>query len=206
MLGAMRGSLRFLVPVLAMLVAGCDPRPPIERFQVGAIAANLQVRDGLTWGDPRDIQPPALWNGHRWWQVSYGPERIILVDADSGWARLPGPGYVPRHGAVQAPPTLRQATAVNEGSWILVVAPSAVRADQDVSALEREVARLNALAGQTGLHPLFSVRTDQQGRTALVYGWQGDRGIAQDARVDDWLRLRTDHRDVRWVDLLPPSP
>jgi hypothetical protein len=193
-----------LLPLLLLLNA-CDSRPPIVRSEVGSLAQNLQVREGLAWGDPTDLQPPAPFEGHRWWQVAYAGGQVILVDADSGWARLPPPGYAIRRtpAASTAPATAQAApVTVSEGSWILVVEPSRRREPADLADLEREASRLNALAGQTALYPLFSVRTDHQGRSALVYGWQGDRGIAQDPRITTWLGQRTAHRDHRWVDLL----
>lgn len=199
MLMAMRRCL-LLLPVVMLLVA-CDPRPPIVRTEIGSLAQNLQVREGLAWGDPTDIQPPAEFEGRRWWQVTYAEGQIILVDADSGWARFPGSGYTVRRTATHRP-TEATTLMVTEGSWLLVVIPSQIRNETGLGELEREAARLNALAGQTGLYPLFSVRLDHQGRSALVYGWQSDRGIARDTHIDAWLQVRTTHRDARWVDLL----
>ncbi len=200
----MRAAL--LLMLVCLCSVGCDPRPPITRTQVGVIAGNLQLREGLSWGDPRDVQPPVEFAGHRWWQVTYAQDRIILVDADSGWARLPMPGYPIRRAATPAVSTSTAPEMVADGSWLLVLEPSLRREPAQEGALEREAARLNALAAQTGLYPLFSVRLDRQGQSALVYGWQGDRGIAQDPRVDAWLKLRTDHKLARWTDLLAGTP
>jgi len=192
--------------VVALVLVGCDPRPPITRTQVGVIADNLQRRDGMAWGDPRDIQPPAEFAGHRWWQVTYANGQVILVDADSGWARLPMEGYAIRRPAAPLTVATPVPAVVTEGSWVLVIEPSVRRSVTEEGALEREATRLNALATRTGLVPLFSVRVDRKGQSALVYGWQGDRGIAQDPSLEAWLTLRTEHRAPRWIDLLAASP
>ena len=59
-----------LVPALLVL-SGCEDRPPISRAQVVANAYNLQLRDGLTWGDAVETLPPVNVDDHgnRWWQV-----------------------------------------------------------------------------------------------------------------------------------------
>lgn len=198
-----------LVPALLLVLPGCEDRPPISRAQVVSNAYNLQLRDGLTWGDAVETLPPGTVDdrGHRWWQVRYRPGndgavRIILVDADSGWARHVPAGYVPRL-PQPAKTTGDQPLTIAEGTWIVVVAPAkAVDAEQR-RALEQEVLRLNALGTNTGLMPLFSLREQRDQQVSLVYGWQHDRGIAREPRVVDWLTARTPYREVVWENLAP---
>ena len=192
--------MRAVLGLCALLtLVGCDPRQPVTRGQAAAIAGNLQLREGWAWGDPTDIQTPVTHGGRLWWQVAYRGGQVILVDAESGWARLPPDDYARRRAAVAEPTTTPPAAVVAEGRFLLVLVPAA---EGDSAPQEREAARLNHLASQTGLYPLFGVHTDRLGRHALVYGWQGDRGIAQDDRVVEWVRLRTDHDHPAWVDLL----
>jgi hypothetical protein len=199
-----------LVPMLvAFILAGCEDRPPISRAQVVSNAYNLQLRDGLTWGDAVETLPPGAPDdrGHRWWQVRYRPGnegavRIILVDAESGWARHVPEGYVPR---LPQPPKITgdRPLSIAEGTWIVVVTPArAVDAEQR-RALEQEALRLNALGTNTGLVPLFSLREQRDQQVSLVYGWQHDRGIAREPRVVDWLTARTPYRDMVWENLAP---
>jgi hypothetical protein len=201
-----------LVPlaVLLLMSTGCEDRPPLSRAQAVSNAYNLQLRDGLNWGDAIEtVAPgPADDRGKRWWQMRYRPGadgevRIMLVDAESGWARRPPAGYVPR-----LPPapkiTGEQALTVAEGSHILVVAKPRPVADPDQRrTLDQEVLRLNALATNTGLTPLFSLREGRDQQVSIVYGWKNDRGIERQERVVEWLTARTPYRDVVWEDLLP---
>ncbi len=203
----MRSALMLLMVLLLAVIVGCEQRE-LGRADVVGAADDLQRRQGWEWGSPVDVLPPdaATAHGEHWWQVRYandanGAARVILVAADNAWARLPPPGYVQR---VSVPAQVLGTTPAQlpEGPWIvLVTAPAKLAADAD-AALERDAARLNALAGQTGLYPLFSVRHDHGGRAALVYGWQGDRGVQREQHVIEWLALRTTYRAATWVDLL----
>lgn len=202
---------KFLVPavVVGLMIAGCEDRAPITRAQVVSNAYNLQLRDGLIWGDAVETLPPvsADDHGHRWWQIRYrpGPDgavRLMLVDAESGWARQPPAGYVPR----QSPPPKtsgEQPLTVAEGTYLLVVAPAKTVDAEQRRALDHEVHRLNALATNTGLMPLFSVREQRDQQVALIYGWQNEHGIAREPRVIEWLTVRTPYRNAVWEDLAP---
>ena len=126
----------------------------------------------------------------------------MLVDAESGWARQPPAGYVPRLSPAPKA-TGDQPLTVSEGTYLLVVAPAkAVDVEQRL-ALDHEVQRLNALATNTGLMPLFSVREQRDQLVSLIYGWQHERGIAREPRVVEWLTVRTPYRDAVWQDLAP---
>ena len=201
-----------LVPLAALLLlfAGCEDRPSLSRAQAVSNAYNLQLRDGLHWGDAIEtvVPGPADDRGKSWWQMRYrpGPDgevRMMLVDAESGWARRPPVGYVPR----LPPPakiTGEQALTVAEGSHILVVTPwRPVTDPEQRRALDHEVLRLNALATNTGLTPLFSLREGRDQQVSIVYGWKNDRGIERQERVVEWLTARTPYRDVVWENLLP---
>ena len=195
-----------LLPGAVVLVAliGCEPRQQIVRGQVVVMADNLLRSEGKDYGDPIEVLEgtgPAA-DGHRWWQVRYRNGAYVLVDAHSGWARWPSADFQPQIKAKSASQATPAVAIVQEGTLVLqVTAPTELSTDA-VGTLEREVARLNALAATTGLHPLFSVRTDRQGRSSLLYGWQGDRGIAHDQAVVDWVKLHTTYADMVWVDLL----
>jgi len=200
-----------LVPVIAALLflAGCEDRPPITRAQVVSNAYNLQLRDGLSWGDAVETLPPVDTDryGHRWWQLRYrpGPDgalRIMLVDAESGWARRAPADYVPRL-SLPVKTSGDVPLTISEGSYVLVVAPAKAVDAEQLRALEQEVLRLNALGTNTGLMPLFSLRTQRDQQVALVFGWSHDRGIAREQRVVDWLIARTPYRDPVWEDLAP---
>ena len=194
----------WLIPVAFLLLTSCEARPPINRAQAAGIADNLQRERGLAWGDPEEALEPAApgADGHRWWQLRYRDGGVILVDGDSGWARLPPAGYAPRARAVHTRASDPVPVVVAEGSLVLRLTEPAELATEREGELEREAARLNELATRTGLHPLFSLRTDRQGRASLLYGWQGDRGIAEDHHAVDWVRLRTSYT-AAWIDLLP---
>jgi hypothetical protein len=198
-----------LVPALLLMLVGCEDRPPITRAQVVANAYNLQLRDGLNWGDAVETLAPVTPDerGHLWWQVRYRPgsdgaTRMLLVDAETGWVRHPPAGYVPR---LPPPPKISgdQALTVAEGSFVVVVTPAKPADAEARQALDKEVLRLNALATNTGLLPLFSVREQRDQQVSLVYGWKNERGIARNERVVEWLTARTPYRDVVWEDLAP---
>lgn len=228
MLRAMIRPLAAL-PLLLLALAACESRPPLARVQVAVIADNVQREFGLNWGDPEEVLPPETApDGHRWWQVRYHPgtdgaQRLILVDHDSGWGRLPPDGYAPRIAPARpAAPAPLLASPVNpgvsagatsaaatvpppglvEGPFLLVLEAHAQVDGVRAGELAREAMRLNALAGGSGLYPAFSVHQDRNGRQALVYGWQGDRGMARDERVAEWVRLRTTYKQAGWLDLL----
>lgn len=197
------------IPALLLVLSGCEDRPPISRAQVVSNAYNLQLRDGLNWGDAVETLLPAAADdrGHRWWQVRYRPGndgsvRILLVDAETGWARHVPEGYVPRL-PQPTKTTGDQPLTIAEGTWIVVVTPAKVVDAEQRRALEQEVLRLNALGTNTGLMPLFSIRELRDQQVSLVYGWQHERGIAREPRVIDWLTARTPYRDVVWEDLAP---
>ncbi len=198
--------------LMALLLASvsCEHRAPLTQGEVVGIADNLQRREGVAWGEPSEVLPPGDYDAQnrRWWQLRYQPgadgvPRIIVVDAESDWARLPPSGYV-----VRVPPTGKPGAAnpvvVAEGHEVLTVVPLAVGDEARRTALSREVVRLNALAGDSGLMPLFSLKDAHDGRLGIIYGWQGDRGIARDDRVVTWLEARTSYRDASWVDLTQP--
>ena len=204
----MRPARLSAILVLLLGICACEPRQPIGRTEAVSAGDSLQRREGLSWGSPEESLPPgpADADGHRWWQLRYADvgserDRILLVDARTGWVRHPPVGYAVRMTPSSPLPQAQSAT-VSEGPWILLVT-TPERADADARAsLEREAARLDALAGQTNLYPLFSVRTDRTGAAAIVYGWQGDGGIQRDEHVCDWLAVRTPHGRGTWVDLL----
>ena len=194
---------------VALLTVGCVAPPPISRGAAAGIADNVQRAHSMNWGDPVEVLPPSAPDaqGHRWWQVRYPgtPPRLILIDADSGWGRLPPADYVAR-GQAQVPPSPAAARPpmLQDGSFIYCLTAPAEADAAAVAELEREAARLNALAATTDLYPLFSVRTDRSQRSALIYGWQGDRGMARDEHVAQWVALRTTYAPTAvWSDLLP---
>jgi hypothetical protein len=187
-----------------LLLTACEPRAPLNRGQVVAIGDNLQRQEGVMWGDPAEVLAPGpAADGRSWWQVRYPGGELVLVDATTGWARRPWAGYAPRS---QAVPVAAVAGAtplvVIDGSLVYQLAAPEELTTERLGEMEREAARLNALAVQYQLHPLFSLRIDRQGRSSLLYGWQGDRGIARDEHIADWVRLRTPWRG-EWIELLP---
>ncbi len=211
----MRWSVTLLI--LVLFLAGCEPRVPLARGQVASIASNVCLADGLTWGEPTEILEPAEPDaaGHRWWQVRYfsamnSAPRIIVVDDATGWGRRLPPGYAIR---VRGEPTATASAttaamttiSVVEGSQVLVLVEPAERTREDAITLEREAVRLNQLAGQTGLPPLFLTRTDAHDRVCLLYGWQADHGITPTDEVIGWVG-RNGYPQARWVDLLRPAP
>ena len=198
-------ALLALLGLLALLaLTGCEPRQQIVRGQVVVIADNLLHSEGKDLGDPVEVLEPTgpSADGRTWWQVRYRNGTYVLVDAYSGWARWPGPGFQPQVKAKSAHVATPTVAIVQEGSLVLQLTAPAELATDAAGTLEREASRLNALAATTGLHPLFSVRTDRQNRSSLMYGWQGDRGIAQDQAVVEWVKLHTTYADPVWVDLL----
>lgn len=205
---------RCLLALLLLLTAACESRPPINQAEVVNYADDLLRREGLWWGSPIEVLKPELADpaDRRWWQLRYaegavtGPgseatvARIVIVDANTGWARLPPPGHPIRVPATGKPSAAAPVT-VQEGPYVLLVTEPAEMAPERQAELEREAARLNSIGTEGGLYPLFSVRTDRQGRSALVYGWQGDRGIQRESRIGEWLQARTPYGVGTWVDL-----
>jgi hypothetical protein len=200
-----------LIPVLcAMFLGGCEDRQNITRAQAVSNAFNLQLRDNLTWGDAIETLAPvsADENGRRWWQIRYrsgsdGSVRIMLVDADTGWARIAPPSYVAR---LPPPPKISgdNVLTVAEGSHLLMVTPWRLVSDEEQRrTLDQEVLRLNALATNTGLTPLFSLREGRDQQVAIIYGWKNDRGIAREERVVEWMNARTPYRELTWEDQAP---
>jgi hypothetical protein len=207
---ASSGLLGLITLAALLALAACETRPPIGQAEAESYGEDWQRREGVYWGSPIEVLPPALADagGHRWWQLRYPDvpggttgDRLLLVDSLSGWAQRPFPGYAARIPAADAKPSSQHPLTVQEGPWIVVVVEPAELAPEAAAALEREATRLNALGSETGLYPLFSVRVDRRGRSSLVYGWQGDRGIQREARVGDWLQARTPYGAGAWVDL-----
>jgi hypothetical protein len=206
----MRDVLSIVLACALLLCVACEERAPLTQGEVTGIADHLQLREGLSWGEPTEVLPPAVndQDGRLWWQARYpdGPgsiTRIIVVDDHSGWARLPPPGYVMRMRPTAKPSATTPVVAA-EGPFILVLTPSEGADQVRRTALEREVVRLNALSGSNGLMPLFSLRRGRDEQVSIVYGWQGDQGIAKDPRVVEWITVRTPYHALRWIDLSQP--
>jgi hypothetical protein len=199
-----------LLGAALLLGSGCEGRDPITQAQASAAAEHLQRRDDFDWGDAVEVLPPAEVDerGRSWWQIRYkagdqGVARVLLVDATSGWAKQPPPGYVVRIAPTGHPSSDRPVT-VEDGSWLLRLAvPESVDGTRH-AVLEREATRLNILAANTGLVPLFSLRDTKSGSVELLYGWQGDRGIARNERVLEWVKLRTNYHAAEWKDMAAP--
>jgi hypothetical protein len=206
----MRAVPTVALAAILLLLSACETRAPLTQGEVGGIADHLQLRENLSWGEATEILAAASSDadGKHWWQVRYhdapdGAARVILVDDDSGWARLPMPGYALRL-TPSAKPSLSTPVVAAEGGFVLVLTPAESVDQVRRTALEREVVRLNALSGGNGLIPLFSLRRGRDEQVSIVYGWQGDQGIAKDARVVEWITARTPYHTPRWVDLATP--
>ncbi|MBA3847146.1 MAG: hypothetical protein H0X45_10920 [Planctomycetes bacterium] len=191
------------LPIVALMIVACEPRRPLVRAEVVGKADSLQRALGADWGAPIAVLQPdaADADGRRWWQVSYvpgadGADRVVLVDHDTGWARLPPAGWRIRHADAAGSAGIAP-DALQPGADVLIVTTDRERSDDD---LAREVDRLNALAGNTGLAPRFSLRNARD-EGQIVYGWAGDAGMRRDDAVRDWLRLRTPYSDAYWVEL-----
>lgn len=204
-LGPEYGSMRMAF-LMVLALAGCEPRQPLTRGEAVGIAGSLQRLDGQAWGDPVEVLGPASTpdpDGHRWWQLRYAPAadgavRVVLVDDATGWARLPAAGWSLRLAGPAAAPSVPLLRA-DPGPWILVLTQPATLAEDAIAKLESEVVHFNTRAGAEGRLPLFGLR-QEQGRTALVYGWTGEGGISRDERLRGWI-LRASGRDPSWVDL-----
>ncbi len=203
----MRTTWSLIIALVLALLVGCEDRVFITRAQVVSNAGHLQIRDDFKWGEPIEVLDPSEpdANNKFWWQLRYHPgkdgvPRIIIVDSETGWARLPPPGYRPR---MAAPPKVSssQPLSIDEGSFILVILPD-VDADQErQKEIAKEAARLNDLASNTGLTPMFSIRPTRDGRSSLIYGWHNNTGIKQSERIVEWLTVRTPYRDPVWINL-----
>jgi hypothetical protein len=205
-------NMRSPVAVLAVLLmmSGCEERTPLTQALAVGIADHYQRYQNVNWGDPTEVIAPVQVDdeGKRWWQMRYrngsdGSRRMILVDDASGWARFPSQDYVERVPA-RSRPDAEHPLQVVEGTCILRLIPAKPADAQRRVELEREVIRLNALAGRTGLAPLFSLRTHTDGQTGIIFGWQADRGITRDDQVLDWVKRRTGYgEDATWEELVP---
>jgi hypothetical protein len=203
-----RSALVVLVALL-LLLAACDERQPLSRGRAAAIAGNVCLADQLVWGEPIEVLPPAASDaaGRSWWQVRYyapngSAPRVVLVDDASGWGRRPGADYAVR--VRPAPRAVAAAAAVQAqpGSAVLILVEPALRNGADVAALEHDAVRLNQAATAAGMPPLFQARRDAGDRVSLLYGWQGDSGIAMDEALRDWVVRQGDFAQARWADLL----
>ncbi len=179
-----------------LLLCACDQQrsdtPAIVRGQAMAHADHLVEYRRLDWGPIITTWEPAPVPGLRgvWWQIDYRPGetvRSVLVDAESGWARLPP----------DAVPLRRQASGLTpvSGHWIIVLEDPQV---EDGSGPAR-VEALNAqLAGD--IEALVSLRRLPDGRVQAVYGWRDGTGIQRDARIAERIQRRLG-QPVRWRDL-----
>lgn len=203
-----------LLPLLVaaiVLLAGCQqPRPPLSPGLAANCADSLLLHEHLAWGEADEILPPdgADADGNRWWQVAYKPGsdgavRIVLVEDQTRWARLPPAGYVPRVRPDAPNPATGEQRLV-AGTWILDVRGGGPEGADQRARRVVDANDLNQLARRTGLVPAFSVRELRDGRVQLVYGWQGTEGMGRDEAVRDWLRLRTRWQDSAWIDLSAP--
>ena len=195
------------VVVLLALLLGCEGRPPLNRAQVIGAADSLLLRENLQWGEAKEVLPPdrPTADGRRWWQVRYetapdGAARIVLLDDDSRWARLPPADWVPRVAPVSRSADPAKVT-LQSGPSILLVSGGETFPEEGRARLLVDIAELNRTAERTGLHPAFGLRQDRDGSLRLVYGWQDDHGIARDERIRDWLALRTRWTESVWTDL-----
>ncbi len=199
---------RCLIVLLVLLVIiGCEGRPPLNRAQVVGAGDSLLLRENLAWGEAKEVLPPdrADAAGRRWWQIRYAPgpdgrDRIVLLDDDSRWARLPPSDWIPRVAPVSRSADPARVT-LQSGPSILLVSGTETYAEERRAQLLVDIADLNRTAERTGLHPAFSLRQDRDGSLRIVYGWQDDHGIARDERIRDWLGLRTRWTSSVWVDV-----
>jgi hypothetical protein len=202
-------TARSLLAALALLAVllGCEGRPPLNRAQVIGAADSLLLRENLAWGEAVEVLPPDRpdADGRRWWQVRYGPgadgaPRLVLLDDESRWARLPPPDWSPRVPAASRSSDPSR-VSLQAGPSVLLVSGMESFPEERRAALLVDVAELNRLADRSGLHPAFSLRQARDGGLQIVYGWQGDHGTARDERIRDWLALRTRWRDSVWLDV-----
>ena len=169
--------------------------------------ADAQVmRQQLNWGPIDRVFEPAPWRDGMWWQINYHPPVgeegpcIILVDANSGWARLPPSDYAPR---VMASPgssatsNVARPLAAPEaprGTWVLQI--DAAEYQDDLPGLALQV---NDLARSKGLPAIAVVRMSPSPH--VVYGWQGDYGMEYDPSLVHWLQQSRPAWRTVWIDL-----
>lgn len=170
-----------------------------------AVADQLVERLQLGWGPVAQIWPPRQGpDGRRWWQVDFhsapteGDVGVVLVDADSAWARLAPLDWPLRQsgrdsGAHELPQRGSRTVSIpRAGTWILVL---------DGSPDDREIADWNAAARRQGLPPLFARWQPRGAEARLVYGWNGEEGIQPDAELAAWVRSQGPWRADTWLDL-----
>jgi hypothetical protein len=204
------GMMLVTLAVLLGLVLACSEREPPNEGQVQALATSLLQKEGLAWGPVTAVWPPGEPDaqGRRWWQVEYREYRerrepVVLVDAESGWARFAEPGERVRRRL--SPQRSRAVDRPSEpggpdhgGTWILIVR----QLETGEAAAAGEIAeRLNRLATATALRPLFSIRSTTLGGVQVVYGWDGSGGIQRDEVVEGYLRRWGEDPALRWEDL-----
>lgn len=182
--------------LLLVLLCSCDEQrgaaPAIARGQAMAYADHLVDHRRLEWGPIIQVWEPAPMPGLRgvWWQIDYRPGetvRSVLVDAESGWARLPPDDAPLRRRAAGLSPV--------PGNWILLLEEPQV----DDGEGPTRVAALNDLLSED-LEPLVSLRQLPDGRTQAVYGWREGRGMVRDARIAERIQRRLG-RAVQWRNL-----
>lgn len=203
----MRAAAVLLI-VAVLLTPGCLEREPPGEGQVLAMAEALLRHRGLAWGPVTGVWPPGSpdADGRRWWQVDFHDHQgrrdpVVLVDADTGWARLPYPGETVRFGIAPVRSRDRDRPATppvtgDAGTWILVVSTHAAGVD-----LEAEARRLNRRAERSSLRPLFAVRVTRRGARQVVYGWNGRHGIARDDLVAQYLDRWGEPQPIGWENL-----
>jgi len=193
-----------------LLLTACEEREAPTRGQIMAFADHLLEREGWDWGPIERVWPPSPGpDDRRWWQIDYhGPTAsgrlpVVLVDAASGWARLPPPDHRVRVPLQRVAPDEAEVVETpwqpEQGSWILLLERGG---DEQRFAAEAE--ELNRLARATGLRPLFVAHHPRLGPAQLVYGWTGEHGIIPDQRIVAWLRRHRPGGTVLWVDLGGP--
>lgn len=201
--------MRSALVIAVLVLVACTERPPPNEAQISAMASALIEKEGLVWGPVTSVWPPgeADADGRRWWQVDYREYRqirhpVVLVDAESGWARFAEPGERVRVGiSPQRSRTVDRPSSPSgpDGTtWILILRDFPL---DEREAAGKEAERLNAMAASTALRPLFSVRSTTTAGLQLVYGWDGERGIRRDEAVVDYLSRWGEPLPERWVDL-----
>lgn len=171
--------LLFLPALLLLGLASCSPPRPQNVFQAVAAAENYQEREGLSWGMAWSVIEPSYPNldGRIFIQVAYAPDpasgdpRIILVNRDTGWVRLPPQDYVQVPNTNGRPVYPSSAVSVPGDAFLVVTNFSGTHEKLIAKAKE-----LSALCPADHLAPLFSIKKiDDQER--LIYGRQGSLGL-----------------------------
>ncbi|MFW5829693.1 MAG: PepSY domain-containing protein [Planctomycetota bacterium] len=197
-----------LIACVILLCVSCESdREPLSRARVMAVATNRVEHLRLDWGAARQAVPPDAPDpetGRLYWQVYFEPapdgdERVMLVNPYSGWARPAPPDQPLRTMLYPVSPEQVARRAPVRGSWILVL--DTVTPEQQPADWSEEVQRLNHLALETRLYPLFSIRRARDGTVQLIYGWYEEGGIPRLDGIADWVTLRTDYQDLSWIDL-----